>query len=242
MNPHRQTVTLLAVMKPAFTCTLALLAVLQCQEDARAQHSAPVTAAPYTKAVPPAAETKVAELRAEIMEHEKVLGAEHTETLRTRNHLVNALRAQGKHAEAREEQLALQKILVRLIGPGQPEVLMSRLDLAIAAMWTDDKPAERLRKIRARIVIEEKVFGSEHQDTLRSRGNLANALFAQKKYVESEQEHRAVLKLRERVLGDQHPDVFVSCFNLALCMEELYKPNSLLKNLSSWVMRTTLHV
>lgn len=224
MNSHGQTVTLLAVMKPAFTCTLVLLAVLQCQDDAHAQHPASVTAAPYAKAEATASETKVAELRAEIMEHEKVLGVEHTETLRSRHHLVNALRAKGEHAEAREEQRKLLKIMARMAGPAQPDVLVSRLDMVILAMWTDDKPAERLHEIRARILIEDRVFGAEHQDTLRSRGNLANALFAQKKHAESEQEHRAVLKLRERVLGDQHPDVFVSCFNLALCLEELYKP------------------
>ncbi|MDP1587427.1 MAG: tetratricopeptide repeat protein [Prosthecobacter sp.] len=202
---------------------MALLAVLQYQEDARAQHPAPVPAASYAKTAPSASETSEVEIRAELKEHERVLGAEHPETLRARHHLVNALRAKGEHAEAWEEQRKLRKTMTRLAGPAQPEVLVSRLDMAILAMWTDDKPAKRLQKIRARILIEERVFGAEHPDTLRSRGALASVLFAQEKHEESEQEHRAVLKLRERVLGDQHPDVFVSCFNLALCLEERYK-------------------
>lgn len=171
----------------------------------------------------PQSETEEMEIRSVLKEYERVLGAEHTETLRSRSNLVNALRAKGEYAEAREEQRKLLKIMARIAGPAQPEILVSRLDMAILAMWTDDKPAKRLQKIRARILIEERVFGAEHPDTLRSRGALASVLFAQEKHEESEQEHRAVLKLRERVLGDQHPDVFVSCFNLALCLEERYK-------------------
>ncbi|MFC5457314.1 FxSxx-COOH system tetratricopeptide repeat protein [Prosthecobacter fluviatilis] len=63
-----------------------------------------------------------------------------------------------------------------------------------------------------------KSFGSDHQNTLGSRNNLANVLWAQGKYAEAEQEHRAVLEIRKRVLGEEHPDTLSSRNNLATAL------------------------
>lgn len=146
--------------------------------------------------------------------HQSVLGAEHPNTLMSRNNLAIALDAQGKYAEAEKDHRAVLAIRERMQGAEHPDTLASRSNLA-DALHAQGKYAEAEKQHRARIVIEERVLGAEHPDTLMSRNNLANALAAQGKDAEAEKEHRAVLAIRERVLGAEHPDTLSSRNNLA---------------------------
>jgi len=62
-------------------------------------------------------------------------------------------------------------------------------------------------------------LGPRHTDTLRCRSNLAEVLYAQGRWQESESEHRIVLLARQELLGEIHPDTLKSRNNLA---EALY--------------------
>lgn len=62
-------------------------------------------------------------------------------------------------------------------------------------------------------------LGPQHADTLRCRNNLAEVLYAQGRWQNSESEHRIILLVRQRLLGSRHPDTLKSRNNLA---EALY--------------------
>ena len=149
---------------------------------------------------------------------ERVLGAEHPDTLQSRNNLAIALRAQGKHAEAEAEHRAVLALRGRVLGAEHPDTLASRNNLAIA-LRAQGKPAEAEAEHRAVLAVRGRVLGAEHPDTLQSRNNLAVALDVQRKHAEAEAEYRAVLAIRERLLGAEHPTVALSCYNLARCLE-----------------------
>lgn len=57
--------------------------------------------------------------------------------------------------------------------------------------------------------------GRIHPNTLAMRGNLAEALNGQKKWVEAQQMHQDILASRLAVLGANHPDTLRSMVNLS---------------------------
>ncbi len=149
---------------------------------------------------------------------EQRFGAEHPDTLTSRNNLAIALRAQGRYADSELENRTVLAIRERVLGPEHPETLTSRNNLAVV-LDTQGKHVEAEREHRAVIPIQERVLGADHPETLGSRNNLAIALLVQGKHAEAEQEHRAVLAIRERVVGPEHPDSLHSVANLALALE-----------------------
>ena len=145
------------------------------------------------------------------------LGLDHSDTLKSRMNLANALFSQGKYAGAEQEYRAVLAIQERVLGPGHPNTLTSRMGLA-NALFSQGKYAEEEQDHRAVLAIRERVLGPEHPDTLSSRYNLANALDNQGKHAEAEQEHRAVLAIRERILSPEHSDILSSRNDLAAAL------------------------
>ena len=111
----------------------------------------------------------------------------------------------------------LRSLQVAALGPGDPAVLQSRINLAIIS-YSHGNYALAEQQDRALIADCQRELGTEHPDTLKSRNNLALALNAQGNPAEAEQEHRAVLKLREHLLGAEHPDTLGSRNNLAIAL------------------------
>jgi len=62
---------------------------------------------------------------------------------------------------------------------------------------------------------QQRVLGTEHPDTLRTRSNLGLVLDGQGHYAEAEKLDRETLDIRRRVLGPEHPDTLNSTRNLA---------------------------
>lgn len=157
------------------------------------------------------------EYQAVIQVQERVLGAEHRDTLGSRMNLATALLAQGKHAEAELEHRVVIQVQERVLGAEHLDTLGSRNNLALA-LADQGKYAEAEQEHRAVLKVMERLLGAEHPDTLSSRSNLALALQAQGKNAEAEQEFRAVLKVQERVLGAEHPTTLMSRGNLGIAL------------------------
>lgn len=146
------------------------------------------------------------------------LGAEHPETLGSRNDLAISLQAQGKNAEAEQVLRDVLAICQRSQGVEHRATLASRNNLA-NVLQAQGKNAEAEQEHRAVLAVRQRVKGAEHPDTLSSRNNLASTLHAQGKNDEAEREHREVLALRLQVLGAEHPDTLASRNNLAASLQ-----------------------
>lgn len=74
------------------------------------------------------------------------------------------------------------------------------------------------------VEIQQRVLGSEHPDTLRSRSALGWTLRKEGHYAEAERLFRETLEIRRRVLGAEHRDTLISMRNLAriLSLEGYY--------------------
>ena len=148
-------------------------------------------------------------------EAERVLGADHPDTLHSRNNLALAYRAAGRLNDAiplHEETLTA---LARILGPNHPNALTSRNNLAFtyraAGRVNDAIPLfEETLEARTRIL------GPNHPDTLGSRNNLATAYRAAGRLNDAIPLHEKTLEALTQLLGPNHPHTLTSHNNLAL--------------------------
>jgi tetratricopeptide (TPR) repeat protein len=147
-------------------------------------------------------------------------GADHPDTLASRNNLALALRALGRLKEAEAEHRAVRNALERVLGPEHPHTLTSRGDLA-RVLRTMGRLEEAEAEHRAVAEALERVLGPEHPDTLASRGDLARVLQAMGRLREAEAQHRAILDMRLRLLGPEHPSALASRGSRASVLHEL---------------------
>jgi hypothetical protein len=74
-----------------------------------------------------------------------------------------------------------------------------------------------------KLVVEKRVLGEEHPDTLRTASNLASSLSSQGKYARAKRIKREVLGVRRRVLGEEHPETLMSAANLAVTLSSMLR-------------------
>ncbi|MGI5215414.1 tetratricopeptide repeat protein [Plantactinospora sp. CA-290183] len=143
-----------------------------------------------------------------------MLGAEHPDTLMSRNNLAAAYQAAGRLREAIPLCEATLAACERVLGAEHPDTLRSRNNLA-AAYQAAGRLREAIPLCEATLAACERVLGAEHPDTLRSRNNLAAAYQAAGRLREAIPLCEATLAACERVLGAEHPDTLRSRNNLA---------------------------
>ena len=148
------------------------------------------------------------------------LGAEHPDTLASRNKLASVLGGLGRLEEAEAENRAVLEIRTRVLGAEHPDTLTSRSNLAFVLRELG-RLEEAEAENRAVLEIRTRVLGAEHPDTLTSRSNLAFVLRNLGRLEEAEAENRAVLEIRTRVLGAEHRDTLTSRSNLAFVLRDL---------------------
>ncbi len=148
------------------------------------------------------------------------LGAEHPDTLTSRNDRALALYAMGRLEEAEAEHRAVLEIFTRVLGAEHPDTLTSRDNRALV-LHDMGRLEEAEAEHRAVLEIRTRVLGAEHPDTLTSRNERAGNLRGLGRLDEAEAEHRAVLEIRTRVLGAEHPDTLTSRDNLAAVLRGL---------------------
>ena len=161
-------------------------------------------------------------LRQSAQQREKVLGAEHEDTLDSKQWLALALNEQQKYAE--EEQLwrASAQQLEKVLGAEDENTLWSKYCLALT-LHEQQKYAEAEQVLRQSAQQREKVLGEYRVDTLESKYQLGLALYEQQKYAEAEQVLRQSAQQRERVLGAEHVDTLKSKDCLAVTLQNQQK-------------------
>ena len=152
--------------------------------------------------------------------HHDQLGAEHPETLTSRNKVALVLRGLGRLAEAEAENREVLEAQTRVLGAEHPDTLKSRDNLAFV-LGGLGRLAEAEAENRAVLEARVRVLGAEHPDTLASRGHLALVLRDLGHSEEAEAENQAVLEARVRVLGAEHRETLASRNNLALVLRDL---------------------
>ena len=157
-------------------------------------------------------------------EAERVLGADHPDTLRARNNLAAAYYAARRVNEAIplfEETLTTQE---QLLGPTHPSTLHARNNLALAY-----REVGRLNKaiplLEETLTTREELLGPDHPDTLSSRNNLAGAYRYAGRLNDAIPLHEKTLETRTQLLGPNHPDTLVSRNNLALAYQDASRLN-----------------
>ena len=149
-----------------------------------------------------------------LADRRRVLGADHADTLGSRNNLAGAYQSAGDLGRAiplYEQTLA---DCARVLGEDHPDTLTSRNNLASAYRDAGDL-GRAIPLYEQTLADRRRVLGEDHPDTLTSRNNLAYA------YRDAGDLGRAIplyeqtLADQRRVLGEDHPDTLTSRNNLA---------------------------
>ena len=144
----------------------------------------------------------------------RVLGADHPDTLASRNNLAAAYQDAGDLGRAiplYEQTLADR---LRVLGADHPDTLASRNNLADAYQGAGDL-GRAIPLYEQTLADSERVLGADHPQTLTSRNNLAGAYQAAGDLGRAIPLYEQTLADSERVLGADHPDTLASRNNLA---------------------------
>ena len=149
---------------------------------------------------------------------ERLLGADHPDTLSAYTNLAYAYQAAGRTSEAiplYERTLADRE---RLLGADHPNTLISRNNLA-AAYRDAGRMAEAISLHERTLADRERLLGADNPDTLMSRNNLAAAYRTAGRTSEAISLHERTLADRQRLLGADNPDTLSSRNNLAVAYQ-----------------------
>jgi tetratricopeptide (TPR) repeat protein len=138
-----------------------------------------------------------------VADRERVLGADHPDTLTSRNNLAYAYQSAGRLGEAvplYERTLADYE---RVLGADHPHTLTSRNNLAYAYRAAG-RLGEAVPLFERALADRERVLGGDHPDTLNSRNNLAYAYRAVGRLDEAEPLFERALADSERIHGAGH--------------------------------------
>ena len=144
---------------------------------------------------------------------ERLLGADHSDTLVARDNLAAAYRAVGRNAEAiplLEQNLASRR---RTLGPDHPATLTSQSNLA-AAYRDVGRVGEAIPLLELILARRERRLAADHPRTLAARNNLAAAHQAAGRAAEAVPLLEQNLGGCERILGADHPRTLAARNNL----------------------------
>jgi tetratricopeptide (TPR) repeat protein len=151
---------------------------------------------------------------------ERVLGAEHPDTLACVKSLARCLRALGRDAEALPFCERALEASERVLGAEHSDTLALATRLAVSLV-TVGRAAEALPLCQRTLEACERAVGAEHPNTLACVKNLAGCLGALDRAAEALPLCRRALEVGERVLGAEQPDTLVLVSNLAGCLMTL---------------------
>ncbi|KAB2341613.1 tetratricopeptide repeat protein [Actinomadura rudentiformis] len=145
---------------------------------------------------------------------ERLLGAEHANTLVSRNGLARAYESAGNLARAIPLFRQVLADSERILGPDHPDTLVSRNDLARVDML-DGNTARAIPLSKQVLADSERIFGPDHPDTLVSRHNLARGYMAAGDTARAIPLSKQVLADFERIFGPDHPNTLGARYSLA---------------------------
>ncbi|MEU5115905.1 FxSxx-COOH system tetratricopeptide repeat protein [Streptomyces longwoodensis] len=138
---------------------------------------------------------------------------------RTETHLCvyrvsSSLMDAGLYQQAIEYGERVARYSSEIHGPGHPDTLSARHDLA--SSYSDAGRIQDALDLRERVLTDrERILGDDHPDTLSARSNLANSYSDAGRIQDALDLRERVLTDRERILGDDHPDTLSARNNLA---------------------------
>ncbi|NAS20080.1 tetratricopeptide repeat protein [Herbidospora sp. NEAU-GS84] len=144
----------------------------------------------------------------------QALGADHPDTLNSRNNLASACQTSGNLGRAIPLYEQNFDDRLRVLGPDHPDTLNSRNNLASACQMAGDL-TRTVSLFEFNLSERTRLLGPDHPDTLSSRNNLATAYQSARDLGRPIPLHEKTLSDRIRVLGPDHPSVLASRNNLA---------------------------
>ncbi|RRR74023.1 MAG: tetratricopeptide repeat-containing protein, partial [Candidatus Viridilinea halotolerans] len=150
---------------------------------------------------------------------ERVLGAEHSQTIIILNNLALLYKKQENFAAALPLYERALAVTEQTLGVDHPQTIISLNNLAefYRAQGNYDAALPMLEHIS---VISERVLGIEHPDTIKSLNNLAGIYYEQGNCVLAQHLLERVMEFFDRVHGDSHPDTALSLNNLGMLHAE----------------------
>lgn len=156
-------------------------------------------------------------LRESAQQREKVLGADHVDTLESKSCLASSLLQQGKYVAAEQLLRRLTKQSEKALGPENALTLMTRncFGWVLRGLKRYDEAERLLRQV---VEQADRALGAEHSCTMESKNSLEVTLCDQQKYAEAEQLLRHVDQQREKSLGAEHKATLENRHYLALTL------------------------
>ncbi|MFF7249813.1 tetratricopeptide repeat protein [Embleya sp. NPDC008237] len=152
-------------------------------------------------------------------EAERVLGAEHPDTLAARGGLAVSYWQAGRTGEALILMERVAAEFERVLGAEHPDTLRAWGNLAVS-YWQAGRTGEAIPIEERVVAVRERVLGAEDPDTLKAWRNLAGS------YRQAGRTGEAILLLervtgeRERLLGAEHPDTLEAWAQLAVSYQQ----------------------
>jgi Domain of unknown function (DUF4062)/Tetratricopeptide repeat len=149
-----------------------------------------------------------------IQARERILGAEHPDTLKARAWLATWTGEAGDPATARDMAAALLPVQARVLGAEHPDTLATRASLA---RWTGTAkdPVAARDQFAELLQVQTRILGAEHPDTLTTRASLATWTGQAGDAATARDQYAELLPIRARVLGAEHPVTLATRANVA---------------------------
>jgi tetratricopeptide (TPR) repeat protein len=145
------------------------------------------------------------------------LGADHPDTLTSRNHEANSLLSLGSYARSAELHRANLADRTRVLGPDHPDTLTSRSNLGFLLQHLGEY-AQAVALHEQTLADRTRVLGPDHPQTLTSRENLANSHAGLGDHARAAALHERLIEDRTRVLGADHRRTLTSRADLAAAL------------------------
>jgi tetratricopeptide (TPR) repeat protein len=178
-------------------------------------------------------------LQVQVMEtRQRVLGAEHLDTLTSINDLATTYWNQGRLEEAESLDVEVLETTRRVLGAEHLDTLTSMNNLA-RTYWNQGR-LEEAESLEVEVLeTRRRVLGAEHPRTLTSMNNLATTYYNQGRLEEAESLGVEVLEISKRVLGAEHLDTLTSMHNLAFTWKQSGRYSETLKLMEECVRLQT---
>ena len=164
----------------------------------------------------------------ELLLRRRIQGADHRDTLITRNDAAFYTSEQGDQAGALQLFQELLPDQVRVLGSDHLDTLITRSNIAAGTGWCGD-PAWALQLFRELLPDQERVLGPDHRSTLITRNNVAFWTGQCGDQAGALRLIRELLPDLERVLGSDHPDTLSMRINVAGWTGECGDPGGALR-------------
>jgi Tetratricopeptide repeat len=144
----------------------------------------------------------------------RLLGADHPDTLATRQQIAWEMAQQGKDAAAEAEFRAVLADRLRVLGADHPDTLAIRYQIAWEMAVRGDHPGAEA-EFRAVLADRLRVLGADHPDTLATRHQVAHEVASRGDHAGAEAEYRDVLAVMLRKLGPDNPSMLATRHQIA---------------------------